>query len=446
MTLDLSTVLTEARLEPRLCFATLPALKVFMRALVGLGVGMAMATGLLVPMALAQKPPAPAPRPTPPPVSTPGGAAPASPVNGQPGTFPGDRVMLLDGKVATDDGTALPSNVMVERVCGTRVRQQVYANAHGDFSMQLGSTTDSVLLDASGDSDPGVGTQNQAGELGIPRRTLEDCEMRASASGVRSETVSLAGLDPTASRAEVGTIVVHRTAKVKGMTLNAAAYKAPKDARQAYEKGLDALRNNKIADARQHFEQAVKIYPRYAYAWFELGDVLRRQTQKDAAGAAYRKATAIDSKFLPPYLSLASLAFEAKDWTEVLGLTRYVLAHDSLDYGKVAGYLLDLDSLDYSEAYFYNAAANFELNRMEEAEKSGLQAERLDVRPRFPQLHLLLAAIFARKNNYVGAIDQLQMYLNLVPQGKNSDLAREHLAQMEKLKRVGPAGEKSEQN
>src|SRR5262249_51757206 len=85
-----------------------------------------------------------------------------------------------------------------------------------------------------------------------------------------------------------------------------------------------------------------------------------------------------------------------------------------------------------------------ELNRIEEAEKSGLQAERLDVRPRFPQLHLLLAAIFARKNNYAGAIDQLQMYLNLVPQGTNSDLAREHLAQMEKLKSIGPGEERAE--
>jgi len=405
-----------------------------------------MATGLLVPMALAQKPPAPAPRPAPPPVSTSGGAAPAPPVNGQPEMLRGDLVMLLDGKVATDDGTALPSNVVVERVCGARIRQQVYANAQGDFSMELGSSRDSVLLDASGDGDPRAGTQSRAGEWGIPRRALENCEMRASASGFRSETVSLMALNPTASRAEVGMIVVHRTAKVKGMTLNAAPYKAPKDARQAYEKGLDALKKDKIADARQHFEEAVKIYPGYAYAWFELGDVLRRQTQKDAARAAYQKATAIDSKFLPAYLSLASLAFEAKDWMEVLGLTRYVMAHDSLDYGKVAGYVLDLDSLDYSEAYFYNAAANFELNRIEEAEKSGLQAERLDVRPRFPQLHLLLAAIFARKNNYAGAIDQLQTYLNLVPQGTNSDLAREHLAQMEKLKSIGPAGEKSEQN
>jgi len=40
---------------------------------------------------------------------------------------------------------------MVERICSNRVRQQVYASAKGDFTMQLGGMTDSYL-DASGDS------------------------------------------------------------------------------------------------------------------------------------------------------------------------------------------------------------------------------------------------------------------------------------------------------
>jgi hypothetical protein len=57
--------------------------------------------------------------------------------------------MFLLGRVATDDGTPVPHDVMVERVCNARVRQQVYATSRGDFSMELGSMTDSYL-DASG--------------------------------------------------------------------------------------------------------------------------------------------------------------------------------------------------------------------------------------------------------------------------------------------------------
>jgi tetratricopeptide (TPR) repeat protein len=353
--------------------------------------------------------------------------------------------MFLAGSVATDDGTSLPDNVIVERVCNARVRQQVYASHRGEFNMELGSMADSVL-DASGDSDPKAGTQNKATTSGISRHALMGCEMRASASGFRSDTVNLVELTPSGRSVDVGAIVVHRTTKVKGMTLSVAPYKASKDARRAYEKGLEAVKNGKLADARQHFEAAVKIYPRYANAWFELGNVLRTETEKDAARAAYQRATAIDNKFLPPYFSLASMAFEEQDWTEVLGLTRYILQHDSLDYAKVPGYVLDLDVLDYSQAYFYNAAANFKLNRIAEAEKSGLQAERLDVRPRYPQLRLLLAEIFVRNKNYAGAIDQLQTYLTIVPNGRNADQAREQLAKLEILNSAGPASEKTDQN
>ncbi|HEY1424470.1 MAG TPA: hypothetical protein VGF20_13535, partial [Candidatus Acidoferrum sp.] len=77
---------------------------------------------------------------------------------------------------------------------------------------------------------------------------------------------------------------------------------------------------------------------------------------------------------------------------------------------------------------------------------SGLQAERLDLWPHYPQLRLLLAEIFAKKSDYAGAIDQLQMYLTIIPQGKNADLAREKLAKLEKLNVAEPVSDKTDRN
>jgi hypothetical protein len=37
-----------------------------------------------------------------------------------------------------------------------------------------------------------------------------------------------------------------------------------------------------------------------------------------------------------------------------------------------------LDPSNYADAYFYNAMANYKLNKIEEAEKSGLKAEHLE--------------------------------------------------------------------
>jgi len=244
---------------------------------------------------------------------------------------------------------------------------------------------------------------------------------------------------------DVGAIVVQRATKIEGMTLSATPYKAPKDARRAYEKGLEAERNGKLANARKYFAQAVEIYPRYANAWFQLGTVLQRENQNDAAHTAYIQATTIDTKFLPPYLSLALMAYRAEDWTEVLKLTDHILDLNPLNQAVVTGYILDLDPLNYTEAYFYNSIANFKLNKIEDAEKNALKAEHVDLLNRFPQLHLLLAKIFARKNNYATAILEIQTYLELAPHAKDADQVREQLAKLEKLNGSASTSEKPDQ-
>jgi hypothetical protein len=352
--------------------------------------------------------------------------------------------MFLQGRVETHDGTVVPHDVLVERVCNNRVRQQVYASPHGDFSMQLGSRTN-VFFDATGDPASQEGTAGKDSLMGIPRRELTNCELRASAPGFYSSVVSLMGdLNTFGGSIDVGAIVVQRATKIEGTTLSAIPYKAPKDARRAYEKGLQAEKNGKLADAHKYFETAVKIYPGFAFAWFQLGTVLQAENQKDAARDAYTQATTIDTKFVPPYLSLASIAYETENWREVLALTGHILDLDPLNHAAVTSYVLDLDPVNYSVAYFYNAMANYKLNQIEDAVKSGLKAEHLDLRTHFPQVHLLLAEIFARKNNYAMAITEAQIFLDLTPHAKDADRIREQMAKWEKLSGSVPASEKTD--
>jgi tetratricopeptide (TPR) repeat protein len=349
--------------------------------------------------------------------------------------------MFLRGRVATSDGTPVPHDVMVERVCNNRVRQQLYASPHGDFSMQLGSRADS-FLDASGDAPSQSGLPAKNSDMGISRRDLTNCELRASAPGFHSAVISLLGLDEFGSSIDVGVIVVQRAIKIEGVTLSAIPYKAPKDARKAYEKGLQAEKNGKLVDAHKYFETAVKIYPSFAFAWFQLGTVLQTENQNDAARKAYTQATAIDARFLPPYLLLASMAYETGNWLEVLTLTGHILDLDPVNHAAATGYVLDLDPMNYVGAYFYNAMANYKLDRIEDAEKSGLKAEHLDLYTRFPQVHLLLAEIFARKNNYAMAVMETQIFLELAPHAKDADRVREQLVKWEKLNSSAPTSEK----
>ena len=391
-------------------------------------VTLALAMALLVPVVAAQKPPSP----TPPPSAPPSHAANPTPSISEPTQPAGDQVMILAGRVATEDGSSVPYDVLLERVCNGSVRQQVHASSYGDFSMQLGSRADS-FLDASGEPTSQTGPASKDAVSGVSRRELTNCDLRTSASGFRPSVISLMGLDPSGGLINVGIITVQRITKIKGRTLSAIPYKAPKSARKVYEKGLDAEWKGNSAKARKYFETAVELYPGYASAWYQLGSVLRIENQKDAARKAYTQATTIDTKFLPPYLSLASMAYEQGNWAEVLNLTVHILNLDPLNHANETNYVLDLDPLNCSEAYYYNAVANYKLNRIEEAEKSGLKAEHALLLTRFPQLHLLLAEIFARKNNYATAISEIQTYLELVPNGKDADQAREQLAKLKSL-------------
>jgi outer membrane protein assembly factor BamD (BamD/ComL family) len=349
--------------------------------------------------------------------------------------------MFLRGRVATPDGTPVPHDMLIQRVCNNRVRQEVYASSQGDFSMHLGSRNDSFSGVEVEPASP-YGAPNKNSEMGISRFQLTNCELRVSASGFRPRVVSLMGLDTFGSSMDVGAVVVQRSAKPEGATLNA---KAPKNATKAYEKGLKAEKNGKLADAHKYFETAVTLYPSSANAWFELGTVLQKENQQEAARKAYTQAITIDTRFLPPFLSLASMAYQAGNWTEVVELTAHILELDPLSRAAATDYILDLDPSNYADAYFYNAIANYNLNKMEDAEKSALKAEHLDLRTRFPQVHLLLAELFSRKNNYAIAIAQIQTYLALAPHAKNADQVREHLANLEKLNASASTPEKPNQ-
>ena len=385
---------------------------------------LALASGLLVPTALAQKP-APAPPPSNPPSKQPNPVNPV-PLGSQPVQPMEERVLFLMGQIVTDDGSPIPHDMIVERVCNGKVNQQVHVSARGDFSMQMGSMFDSFMDASAGsgrdrNSQFGLNDRNPQNntQMGIPRRELFSCELRASVSGFRSVTVSLFEFQPTSGSINVGSILVQRGAKAEGVTVSATLYAAPKDARKAYEKGLEAEKNGKFEDARKYFEKAVETYPQHANAWFHLGTILQKDNQKDAALAAFTKATAADSRFLPPYLALTSMAGAAENWTDVLSLTNHIL---------------EGDPLNYPSAHFYNAVANYKLKKFDDAEKTALRAVRLDLQNRLPQLHLLLAEISAQKNDYANAVSEMRTYLKVAPNAKNADQVKEQIARFENLK------------
>jgi tetratricopeptide (TPR) repeat protein len=217
---------------------------------------------------------------------------------------------------------------------------------------------------------------------------------------------------------DVGTIFLQRGSKAEGTTLSATSYQAPKDAKKAYEKGLEDIKKEKLDDAQKQLEKAVQIYPQYAIAWQKLGNLYDQQKQTASARKAYEQAITADPKYVPPYISIALIEASQENWKDVVTMTQRSI---------------DLDPLSFPVAYYLNSLANYRLNNLEAAEKGARNAERYDQQHRMPQVHLLLGSILSDNKSYSEAITEYSAFLKLVPDSKDAAAVRARVTNLEKL-------------
>jgi tetratricopeptide (TPR) repeat protein len=360
---------------------------------------------------------------------TPPTTTPTTTPTNQPTAIP--TPMYVSGRVMLEDGTPPPDPVVIETLCSGVAHAQGYTDSKGYFAVELGSRN-AVVQDASEDSNfKGLGGSGPVGlgansslnssGMGGSNQTVEQkymgCDVQAKLAGFRSQTVSLAGRrsmdDPN-----IGTILLHRNAPLEeGQTVSMVSLAAPKDAKKAYDKGIEALKKRKYGDAQTDFEKAVEAYPHYAAAWYELGLLREDQGQLDMARKYFDTALQHDPKFVKPYLQITLLTFQAQKWPEVADVTDR---------------LIQLDAFDYPQAYFFNAVARFNMQDMEAAEKSVREAERLDTRHSIPKISHLLGVILAWKQEYSAAAERYRTYLKFAPTADDAPKVRAQLEDAEK--------------
>ncbi len=365
-------------------------------------------------------PPAPAPQPQPPADRQPGGdrqqptTQPPSQDRNQQTQFPEmRRQIFLSGSVRLADGSIPPASVVIERVCAGVVRPEAYTDSKGNFSFLLGSQNAIAIADASVGGDPlfGAGGGRQSSF------DLTGCEIRANLPGFQSESVLLSFRQPL-DDPDIGIIHIRRLANVEGYTFSVTTAVAPKDARKAYEKGLDHVKKQKWPDAEREFNKAVAVYPKYAVAWYELGRVHQQQKKYEDAGHAYGEATKIDSKFVSPYAQLAILAVLQQKWDEVAQYTSQTLK---------------LNPFIAPEIYFYSAVANYNLQKIDVAEDHARQAAKLDTQHKSPRINHFLGVILAQKQEYKEAAENMRIYLKFSPNAPDVATVKQQLAELEKV-------------
>lgn len=326
---------------------------------------------------------------------------------------------FISGRVMLDGGGAPSEPVAIERMCNGNVRREGYSDSNGHFQFQLGQNVGFHDASESNQSQFPIdrpNSQRQGPEL--RRLQLQGCELRAALAGFQSSTVPIRP-DASSWQIEVGVIFLKRMENVSGATISLTSMNAPKDARQAYEKGQKAYAQNKLPEAEKALEKAVNIYPNFATAWSLLGDLHARLGRFDQAVKEYSQAVSIDSQFVNPNFGLAIVAVQEKRWLDAVQLTNHVTK---------------MNAFAYPAAYFYNAVANYYLEKLDAAEESAKKFKSLDTEHHHPDVALLLGDIRVRKNDYAGAAREMRDYLAIAPNAPDAEQIR---AKAERFENIG---------
>ncbi len=336
------------------------------------------------------------------------------------------RPIYISGKVVKQDGLPAEPNITIERVCSGISKTVAYTDARGHFNFRWGDSS-LIVADASDagsnrSNSSGYGSSQSAGGANTLATDpfgsrMMNCGIRANVAGFTSQTINLFNRR-TADNPDIGVIVLRRIAGVEGSSISVTSMLAPKNAKRAYEQGLQALLKNKWSDAANDFEKAVAAYPKFADAWLSLGKARLQQQSFEPARAALMKATEADPKLVEPYIELGLLAARDAKWK---------------DSGKYLDRAVELDPVDFPQAWYADAVANFNLNNLDAAEKSSREAIKLDPRHANPRAGYLLGLILAEKKDYSGAAAELTTYVKLAPNAPDLAQAKDRLGEIEKL-------------
>jgi len=331
------------------------------------------------------------------------------------------RPIFVNGVVVMEGGGVPPAKVGIELLCQGQSQPQGKTDEKGAFQIQLGLNRYQSEGDASAGSAspaPGFGgaLKGQTQVDGMSVMALMGCSLRAVLAGYRSDLADLSRVH-VGDTTNLGTIVLHPLVATKEFATTINSLAAPKNASSALDKAREHIARQRVDDAEKELRKAIRLYPRYAEDWQELGSVLQSQKKNDEARKAYLESTACDPQYSKPYLSLARLSAIEKDWQDAL---------------KNSELFLKLEPSTSPQAYYYSAVAYYNLNHPDKALEYAQKSMSLDAHHTVPLAEQLLGVICLDKGDDKSAVEHLRNYLSQVPPTTNVNAVKAMLAEAEK--------------
>lgn len=187
-----------------------------------------------------------------------------------------------------------------------------------------------------------------------------------------------------------------------------AEFLIPKDARREFEREREQQKRSNCPDALAYLRRAVKAYSEYAAAYNEMGNCYVRLGMTDRAEASFKRAIELGTTVYPS-MNLADLYVKQGRFDEARNVLQRAIRSNPGE----------------GDAHYSLAVVYFEEGSIGEGEAAALQADSRT--HRIPDLHLLLAKIYLRKQDGPAVARQLQIYLDEAPAGPRREEVRREL-------------------
>lgn len=313
------------------------------------------------------------------------------------------------GKVVVQDAMFPWDPIPVVVTCNGVVRYRTEADAKGGFMIRGRGDSDPVK-DSELSPTPGQRQQAAASQL-------IGCDASASLPGFKSSSVHIANLN-IMDNPDIGTITVRPDKDAAGSVESATSTTASPDALKRFDKARTEWQNNNPNGAEKDLQKAVQSDPKFADAWYHLGELQQIKGDNANALTSYQKAVAADPKFVSPYEHIAELQSLQKNWKAV---------------AEATGQALKLDPTGTPQLWYFDALGQYNSGNVAAGEASARKSLAMDPQHVAPNTEQLLAVMLAGQGEYAEALKHLQNSLTYLKPGPDADMVKQQIAQLEKV-------------
>lgn len=352
--------------------------------------------------------------------------------------------IYIHGRVVMEDGKPPPERLVVRMDCGAMATRllppgggaasqlagsspQDVTDEKGRFSFYPDNLSNPRVVDSSqsvlSPLIPVTGSQGPEPQIGFRVQNLSHCVLLVDLPGYRSDRLRLRDFRGMGAL-NVGPLVLHRLDDFKGSAFSPTTLDAPKAAMEAYRSGLEAQlqKDRKYRKAARQLERAVKLYSRFAAAWWALGEARSRLGDASGARLAYERSIGADPNYLPPYEPLIESAFEHNDWPAVASFAERYMALSPAS----------------PEVRYRAAVAAINQGRNVAAERIAADMLSRSEATDRPRVHLILGLAYENRAEFTRAAESYRAFIQAAPHSPLASTAKAKLAELRAHESVQP--------